>query len=356
MIATTLRAAALIIGLALSQLVPISAAAAQTGLRQCTELALGGSSLSLPVASPVKPSPDGAIFPILFVHGFSDTSDTWTRPATVTWADTPNVPDPQSFVDWTSVIPGALPVLFDYGDKSLEWVTNPAIGPALADVVNCIASAAAEKVAIVAHSMGGLAARYALADPQRAAQVSIVVTLGTPNLGAFGPIVLGNAARDAAAVDRWIRLSHASDAAGSKAAFSAAYRAAQTFIRNCESRIERTPAAGICGDITPIVGAMRSSAGTALAAGSQQLSDLPPWPDGVDVFALATNYTGFDTDEWLGDIIVYPGSAIAHADDSHALTCQLGNRPWLGDLGPRRNGCWHPDQTLLANSCFMRLW
>lgn len=208
MIQTILRTTAAI-GLAVGgQLVPTPAAAAPAALSTCTQLDLAGSKLSLPITSPAKPSSDGSVFPILFVHGFNDTAKTWTRPAAVTWFDTPNISDPKSFIDWIGNIPGALPVVFDYGGHSLEWVNNAAIGPALAKVVDCLARAAGEKVDIVAHSMGGLAARHVLGDPKRAAQVSLVVTLGTPNLGSFWPAVLTKGARDAPAVNRWIQLVH----------------------------------------------------------------------------------------------------------------------------------------------------
>jgi len=57
-------------------------------------------------------------------------------------------------------------------------------GRALAD---CIAALPPRPVSIVAHSMGGLVTRAALAQPHCAARVQRVLTLGTPHLGALAP-------------------------------------------------------------------------------------------------------------------------------------------------------------------------
>ncbi|HET8883844.1 MAG TPA: hypothetical protein VFM68_00030 [Candidatus Saccharimonadales bacterium] len=83
---------------------------------------------------------------------------------------------------------------FDYENVHSEWVTNEAIGPELAMQIDCLAQASLQnggqgKVIVVAHSMGGLATRYATnqtIDGRKVAdEVGLVITLGTPHLGSL---------------------------------------------------------------------------------------------------------------------------------------------------------------------------
>jgi hypothetical protein len=46
----------------------------------------------------------------------------------------------------------------------------------------------------------------------------------------------------------------------------------------------------------------------------------------------------------VGDVIVYPASAIAGATATNVASCRIGDRWYLGDLGANWNGCWHADQ------------
>ena len=72
------------------------------------------------------------------------------------------------------------------------WVTDNAVGPALATRIICLAdksqaAGGVGQVVLIAHSMGGLAARCA-SDPtcgqaDIGSRLGLVVTLGTPNLG-----------------------------------------------------------------------------------------------------------------------------------------------------------------------------
>jgi triacylglycerol esterase/lipase EstA (alpha/beta hydrolase family) len=117
--------------------------------------------------------------PVLLVHGF--------------------IAGPQIWATMTSAIASALQAQvkvvpsFNYERRNTSWVTNPAIGPALAARITSLATASKcqrgpGKVIIVAHSMGGLAVRCAV-DPGCAGkaanpdQIALVITLGTPNLG-----------------------------------------------------------------------------------------------------------------------------------------------------------------------------
>jgi pimeloyl-ACP methyl ester carboxylesterase len=75
---------------------------------------------------------------------------------------------------------GFTPLLYDY-----DWRLGvEELGVQLA---NRIRAEAADRVMIVAHSMGGLVSRAALAQPQMS-KVERIVLLGTPNFGSFAPL------------------------------------------------------------------------------------------------------------------------------------------------------------------------
>jgi len=101
--------------------------------------------------------------------------------------------------DWNSMIQdlentklNLYPHAFDYSKYNQEWVDNANIGPKLATLIVCMATASRQaggpgKVIMIDHSMGGLATRYAATETKIAAQVAgdlgLVVTIGTPNSG-----------------------------------------------------------------------------------------------------------------------------------------------------------------------------
>ncbi|GAA3001230.1 esterase/lipase family protein [Actinokineospora diospyrosa] len=76
---------------------------------------------------------------------------------------------------------------FDYSKWSSYWASDPHIAPCLATYLGQVSAAYKKaggdgKLIVVAHSMGGLAVRYAL-TPELAKVVPYVITLGTPQLG-----------------------------------------------------------------------------------------------------------------------------------------------------------------------------
>ena len=97
-------------------------------------------------------------------------------------------------------VPGVTTVTFNYKAANTDWVTNPAIGPQLAQCITWLARTSLAdggpgQVIIVAHSLGGLAVRCAVdaacvqnggkgpaADPS---MIGLVITLGTPNTGSM---------------------------------------------------------------------------------------------------------------------------------------------------------------------------
>jgi pimeloyl-ACP methyl ester carboxylesterase len=119
---------------------------------------------------------------VVLVHGFNSDITTWTKAK------------PAMLAAVSGADPGNVYVrLFDYGSKSTQWVTDPAIGPALASFVRCLVQASTTaggsgKVILVGHSMGGLAIQCALdpgctPNPVEPGKVGLVVTIGTPNAG-----------------------------------------------------------------------------------------------------------------------------------------------------------------------------
>ena len=93
---------------------------------------------------------------------------------------------------------------FDYSKWAADWPTNANIAPCLAYYVNQVSAAYKDvggdrKVILVAHSMGGVAIRYAssetyVQDPITADVAPLIITLDTPHLGSpWGdtPLALG---------------------------------------------------------------------------------------------------------------------------------------------------------------------
>jgi pimeloyl-ACP methyl ester carboxylesterase len=120
----------------------------------------------------------GTRTPVILIHGFDGNPSIWGSDS-----------DPGSMFYTADMIRGTWTTAFDYSQFSKEWVTNPQIGPRLRDYVECVAKASQAgggpgKVIIVAHSMGGLATRWAANNGARN-DIALVVTLGTPNTGAF---------------------------------------------------------------------------------------------------------------------------------------------------------------------------
>ncbi len=149
------------------------------GMAVALLLAVGMAGASTPVAAAVSGCAEvGTSTPVLLVHGWNSDSNVW-----------------KSMIQMLDTMPAVAVDSFDYRDVHDQWVDNPGIGQALAERIDCLsrqstAAGGGGKVVIVAHSMGGLAARCAASPacsggPQVADKIGEVITLGTPNEGSF---------------------------------------------------------------------------------------------------------------------------------------------------------------------------
>lgn len=309
------------------------------GLGQDTvQLAPILSSDKAPGGGPVisRASTDGRWVPVIMVHGWT-SQDTNTDARTgafshiIDLSDNPAfVPDiTRSLIAQFQGIPGAAVFTFDYHPYSARWVDDSHLGPALGKVIDCLYQASGQKVIIVAHSMGGLMARYAATLPgitgsNRGGEISTAVTFGTPETGSVAALLaetgadLGAATNDKLAVIRLV--------------LSACGTLTSTEIKT----------GTLCDELPAPVRAFESAAGVALRAGSQQLAVLKPWPRSIYLDALAGNVTfelphpGWFSLPWstrsvdVGDVIVTRDSALAGATSTKNATCDYQMNPVRG--------------------------
>ena len=297
--------------------------------------------------------------PVLLVHGWLSTampeSEAGPRPVTtstgianspfsrpVEWSsDGDPAVDLRSLQERLSELPDTSVFAFDYSSMAALWVGHTATAPALAGAIECLAQESGDTVDIVAHSMGGLALRYALGGSNEGvtSHVGQVITVATPNEGsevASAVSVLGDA---------------------TESLFSSASVLAQialpAVVGICNREMESDARVGC--DIPPSVRtvfAVAGDGGQALRAGSVELSSVPEWPSSVKVHAIAGDYRihltaglvppelftalrdaarvfGLDVrpvlDEEIeaGDGIVEVSSATADADSSFIAPCDV---------------------------------
>jgi pimeloyl-ACP methyl ester carboxylesterase len=224
--------------------------------------------------------------PVLFVHGFAGAPSDFRR----------KLGDGRSMLDVLRELPGVVAYTFDYSVRSLEWVTDPAIGRALGRAIVCIRTRQDAPVTVVAHSMGGLATRAAqggVVRGQRVARsIARVITIGTPFEGAQ---LLGFADGPAGDV------------------LSTVIR---TTLDVCDTGVNTRPDRTMCD----LLGATETAAVQGMIPGSAQLAALPPWAHGLGIAPIAADIEvgidgpfGFSERFSVGDFAVSSESALADA-------------------------------------------
>ena len=274
------------------------------------------------ITSQLQPVPGGSTspghaVPVLFIHGIISSAQMW-EPST-----------PGSIAYQAARINGVTAWTFNYAAESLHWVTSQAIGPNFATAISCLAHGSGNKVIIVAHSMGGLATQYALAQPDPyggtvGSHVAEVITVGTPYRGSelLTAMQLARAGVD-------IDPSDYLQAALGDAVLSAC--AGQT--------------SGICA--LPAV--LTSQVGAALQLKSGAIAQLPPWPAGLPVLDIAGDMgllIGVDHVFVLhrfdvGDVAVTVGSATAHDTTGTAMIKHCNSLKLLGAIYGNPGPCFH---------------
>jgi len=125
------------------------------------------------------------IYPVLFVHGIDSSSSTWSQVFLglsnhdlIRTSD--NCAATTSQLDYCAMSFDVAPSLAPWGNQSSFLSEGELVATAIDRIVT---GTGAEKVVIIAHSMGGLASRAAIQLRGRSAKVAALITLGTPHLG-----------------------------------------------------------------------------------------------------------------------------------------------------------------------------
>ena len=259
----------------------------------------------------------GALTPLVMVHGIDSDRTHWRE-----WIE--HTIDPvgsgidRALFEQFNLIDGVAAYTFDYSSTSLRWIHDASIGPALGAAIDCLHDAFGRPVIVVAHSMGGLATRWAAASTDdagvaRHTKIGTVITFGTPYLGS-DLLRVARTSLDAASIT-------------GAATGTSALPLLRTLIAACGRAATANPT------YCPITGVnvVDSDAGEALYAGSAALTQAAPWPEGLEVHALAgsievTQTVGLffnrhqvTTD--IGDIAVSTSSATADATHTRTWSC-----------------------------------
>jgi pimeloyl-ACP methyl ester carboxylesterase len=250
---------------------------------------------------------------VVFIHGIISKPNMW-KPST-----------PGSIAYQAARISGITAWTFNYQPEALDWVTNPAIGPAFADSLACLAHASGNKVIVVAHSMGGLATQYALAQPDRhggtvGTHVAEVITVGTPYRGS--------------------ELLSAMQAARTGVDLSSSGLLAEALLSAC---------AGHTSWPCALPAVLPSQVGTDLELNSAAIAQLPPWPARLPVLDIAGDMgllIGIDHIFVLhrfdvGDVAVTVGSATAHNTTGTPLIKHCNSLKLLGAIYGNPSPCFH---------------
>jgi pimeloyl-ACP methyl ester carboxylesterase len=254
--------------------------------------------------------------PVVFIHGILSTAAIWDGSSA------------GSIAGQAARMRGATAWTFDYGPENLDWVTNPAIGPAFATAISCLAQSSGHQVVIVAHSMGGLATQFAVSQPDPyggmvADHVAEVITIGTPYQGSL----LLSAFQALRTGARWT--------------YPEQYRVAAEAIVSACAGVKTGP----CG----LLNILPSQVGTALELHSTAIGNLPPWPAGLKVYDIAGDIgLQFVVGQVVGSVDVgdwpvLPDSATAHdtAGNGKPFVENCGFETMSYWIHLHGGPCWH---------------
>lgn len=307
--------------------VPAAGPASEFPDKVCPDVVPAPANEKDTAGNPITPRPlEGKrSVPVILVHGWNGAPDTFTHPIDL-FADGGDGGDgmriPFSITGQLQNIPGLAVYDFDYSQYSDRWVTDEHIGPKLASAIKCLTDHYGTKAEIIAHSMGGLAARFALAQDVSGSpirdRVSAVATLGTPNTGSVvatvASIALNTATRQKGLVG---------DAA------IAVWLFTQVCGREITKSTKNLPPP--CSNVPAWAAGFDSDAARAMHVGSVELAALPQWPPNIPVTAVqgsimlrglslfgAGDISGGFND---GDFIVTNSSASAFSTTIKDETC-----------------------------------
>jgi pimeloyl-ACP methyl ester carboxylesterase len=226
--------------------------------------------------------------PVIFIHGFESSPAIW-----------------DSMFGEVYAMPGTWTSAFDYSGASTQWVTNSAIGPAFASYITCVAQASKAgggpgKVIIIAHSMGGLATRWAATKGGAGQYIGTVITIGTPNTGSF----LGNIGTGL----------YPLACSGSKSRLG----------------VNIPLLASICAG---------ENAEAGMKVFGPEISSLPELPSGIPLYAIAGNETILLTLGLASEIVPTLGDVAVL--QSSALSPRGGSTFWCIALDTYQGSCWH---------------
>lgn len=262
---------------------------------------------------------DGNIYPIVTIHGITGTDSAFDGAVNLAWGR-PVPPAAPSFLD---KLVGPAPMGLDgvkvysysYSDTSLRWAGKEIVNAPFGRVIDCLYDLHGVPVSIVAHSMGGLVARYAANAPgddgaPRSPKIGKVITLGTPNAGS-----------DLAAASNSVL--------SSPGLGPSVWLPLQALRMVCGELGNRDGNDAVCG----LLSSLSSEGGKALASGSREINGVPAWPAGTDVTALAGNAAlsaslfNAPLTIALGDLVVSTSSAVAGAPQSQQFDCTYDLAP-----------------------------
>ncbi|MEU8112774.1 hypothetical protein [Micromonospora sp. NPDC048947] len=280
----------------------------------------------------LKYHPDaiGSYSPVLLVHGFNGSPgfkhDGWPKPGafdkpiTMNAGGAPIADSPRSLVGQFQAIPGAAVFELDYQDRNQQWVAGTDnAGTRVAKAIDCLAEGFGRKVVVVAHSMGGLATRWAVTAAEgaveRANRISTVITFGTP--------YTGSAIAEAAST-----LLTNNGASRVVAGIAEIVKFFNRLLSSCEGKSDDA-----CDIVRGLLSGLDTPAAQALRISSEQLRDAQRWPGQIRVFALAgqielqgrtcTTLGCVAGTPWkVGDTAVLQDSATADATEHVTVTCK----------------------------------